>query len=355
MMFDLPDHQTLYTALVTRDPSYEGRAFVVVRTTGIFCRLVCPARNPNSENCQFYPSVAECITAGFRPCKRCHPISSTPGGEPVVTQLLAALEADPTRRWSETDVAQMGLDPSTVRRAFKRQLGLTFLDLARQRRLQEGFSTLSDGGRLIDAQLDSGFSSASGFRAAFARLLGKSPGQFTGHELMRADCITTDLGTMIAVSDKDRLHLLEFADRRALPQELKSLQGATPGGIGLGRFAPIDQVTGELAAYLNGTDPTFRTPLAMHASAFTRAVWDALHDIPVGTVQTYGQIALRLGRPTAVRAVARANGANQIAILIPCHRVIGADGSLTGYGGGLWRKRRLIDLETEYRLKNEER
>ena len=105
MMFDLPDHQTLYTALVARDPSYEGRAFVGVRTTGIFCRLVCPARNPNSENCQFYPSVAECITAGFRPCKRCHPISSTPGGEPVVTQLLAALEADPTRRWSETDVA----------------------------------------------------------------------------------------------------------------------------------------------------------------------------------------------------------------------------------------------------------
>jgi AraC family transcriptional regulator of adaptative response/methylated-DNA-[protein]-cysteine methyltransferase len=140
-----------------------------------------------------------------------------------------------------------------------------------------------------------------------------------------------------------------------LPRELKLLKGATLGGISLGWFVSMDQVTGELAAYLNGTDPTFCMPLAMHASAFTRAVWDQLQDIPVRTVQAYGQIALRLGRPTAVRAVIRGNGTNQIAILIPCHRVIGADGSLTGYGGGLWRKRRLIDLEAECRLKSAQR
>lgn len=344
MLFQLPDFDTLYTALVSRDGSYEGRAFVGVTTTGIFCRLTCPARKPKPENCQFHETVAECYEAGFRPCKRCHPL----GKDPVVQTLLTALEADPSKRWSEGDVVQMGFDPSTIRRAFKRNFGMTFLDMARQARLRGGFQTLSDGGRVIDAQLTAGFSSPSAFRKAFAKLLGANPAEFLNDALLKADWIETPLGAMIAVSDASALHLLEFADRKALPAELQKLRKATRGNVGVGRFAPTDQIEVELKAFFAGKSDRFATPLALHGSPFTKDVWEALRDIPTGETRSYGQIAKAIEHPTANRAVARANGANQIAIVIPCHRVIGADGSLTGYGGGLWRKQKLIELERQY-------
>ncbi|AMY68576.1 DNA-O6-methylguanine--protein-cysteine S-methyltransferase / transcriptional regulator Ada [Frigidibacter mobilis] len=162
--------------------------------------------------------------------------------------------------------------------------------------------------------------------------------------LLQADWIDTPIGPMIAVADRRSLHLLEFADRKALPAELARLRKMA-GGIGLGRPAPIDQIAAELGAFFAGTSADFATPLALHGSAFTRAVWQILRQIPPGTTRSYGDIARQMGRPEAARAVARANGANQIALVIPCHRVIGADGALTGYGGGLWRKQRLIELE----------
>ncbi len=348
MLFDLPDDDALYLALDTRDPAWEGRAYVGVTSTGIFCRLTCPARTPKRENCQFYETVTQCVEAGFRPCKRCHPLSPMAESEPAVRDLLIALQADPTRRWSETDISARGYDPSTVRRAFKRNFGMTFLELARQRRLAEGFTTLSTGGKVIDAQLDAGFSSASAFRRAFAKLLGQAPGQFPKDAMLRADWITSPLGPMLAVADKHALHLLEFFDRKALPNELKKLRSITKSDIALGRFPPIEQVSAELDQFFSGQSAQFTTPLAQHGSPFTRAVWAALRDIPAGETRSYGQLAASLGRPNATRAVARANGANQIALLVPCHRVLGADGALTGYGGGLWRKQRLIEIERTY-------
>ena len=344
-MFDLPDDDVLYAALLARDPSYEGRAFVGVASTGIFCRLTCPAKKPLRRNCHFFGTVAEAAAEGFRPCKRCRPLG---GAEPFVEALLAALQDDPARRWGEGDLVALGHDPSTVRRAFRRQFGVTFLDMARAARLRSGFGTLREGGRVIEAQLEAGFASGSGFRSAFARLLGRAPGAFTGREMLKADWIETPLGGMIAVVDARALHLLEFADRKALPSELKRLSGLVKGDLGIGRTLVTDRVEAELAAYFGGEEAAFTVPLALHGSDFTRAVWDELRRIPAGATRSYTQIAAAIGRPSAVRAVARANGANQIAIVIPCHRVIGEDGSLTGYGGGLWRKERLIALERGY-------
>lgn len=348
MLFDLPDPETLYTALIARDPAFDGRAYVGVTTTGVFCRLTCPARKPKVENCRWFDSAADCLAAGFRPCRRCHPLTTAGAGDPVIAQLLQRLDDDPARRWSEDDIIALGFDPSTVRRAFKRSLGLTFLELARQRRLMTGFTTLAEGGRVIDAQLAAGFDSPSSFRTAFARLMGQSPATFARNALLRADWIDTPLGAMLAVSDPHALHLLEFTDRKALPGELARLSKANPSGIGIGRNAPTDRITAELDAYFKGESPRFTVPLAPQGSAFAIAVWDHLKTIPAGQTRTYGQIARDIGRPTATRAVARANGANQIAIVIPCHRVLGADGTLTGYGGGLWRKDRLIALEKHY-------
>ncbi|MHA1127421.1 MAG: bifunctional transcriptional activator/DNA repair enzyme AdaA [Alphaproteobacteria bacterium] len=345
MLFKLPDHDTLYTALVARDSSYDGRAYVGVSSTGIFCRLTCPARKPKPENCQFYDSIAGCLEAGFRPCKRCHPLAPTAESDPAIQTLLKALEDRPIYRWSESDIARMGFDLSTVRRSFKRQFGMTFLEMARLSRVRDGFETLSNGGRVIDAQLDAGFSSPSAFRTAFAKLLGTTPASFTSDALLKADWIETPLGAMIAVSDKSALHLLEFADRKALPAELKKLRTQVRGDLGIGRYPPTDQIEAELTAFFAAKSDQFTVPLALHGSPFTREVWRALRDIPAGETRSYGQIAKAIGNPTAARAVARANGANQISIVIPCHRVIGADGSLTGYGGGLWRKQKLIELE----------
>lgn len=268
--------------------------------------------------------------------------------DPVVHDLLTRLDEDPTHRWSETQISELSYDPSTIRRTFKRTFDTTFLDLSRAPRLQAGFTTLADGGQVIDAQLEVGFESASAFRTAFAKMIGIKLSEFFSDALLRADWFQTALGPMIGIADNTHLHLLEFADRKALPTELKRLQKAT-GGIGWGSTAPLEQAKTELAAYFAGKSGSFRTPLALHGTPFTKSVWHALLRTPAGHTQTYAALAQRLNHPTATRAVARANGTNQIAILIPCHRIIGADGNLTGYGGGLWRKRKLIDLERQYR------
>jgi AraC family transcriptional regulator of adaptative response/methylated-DNA-[protein]-cysteine methyltransferase len=348
MMFDFPDDDTLYDALLTRDAQFEGRAYVCVATTGIFCRLTCPARKPLRQNCTFRPSIGACITAGFRPCKRCTPLAPAAKADPQVATLLAALDAQPDKRWAEGDITAIGFDLSTIRRAFKRHFGMTFLEMARQRRLREGFESLSSGATVITAQFEASFESASGFRAAFARLLGAAPGDLGTTGLLLASWIPTPLGDMIAISSAQHLHLLEFVGRKALPAEVRKLATQAKGALGLGSYGPTEQVRAELAAYFAGHSAQFDTPLAMQGSTFAKAVWSALRDIPAGERRSYGQIARDIGAPAAIRAVARANGANQIALLVPCHRVLGSDGSLTGYGGGLWRKQRLLEIEQQF-------
>lgn len=347
MLFNLPPDDTLYAAMAARDAAWDGHAFVGVTSTGIFCRIPCPARIPKRENCRFFDRASACIEAGFRPCKRCHPL----GDDPIVERLMIALKNDPLRRWGEHDLTAMGLELSTVRRAFKRATGQTFLELARQRRVAASLGTLSEGENVVFAQIDAGFESPSAFRNAFARIIGRAPGNFAKDAILRADWIRSPLGPMIAVSDRHALHLLEFPERKALPRELDLLWRDAKGQIGFGRFPATDRIEAELAAYFAGESARFDTPLAPRGTTFQRDVWEQLRHIPAGQTRSYGEIARALGRPSAVRAVAAANGANPIAIVIPCHRVIGADGALTGYGGGIWRKRQLISIERRFREK----
>ena len=354
MLFDLPDHDTLYQALLDRNAVYDGQAYVGVSTTGVFCRLTCPARKPKTENCTFYASVGECIESGYRACKRCHPLQPMASADPAIAALLAALDERPEYRWSESDIDSMGFDLSTVRRSFKRQFGMTFLEMARQRRLRDGFETISDGGKVIDAQLNAGFESASAFRASFSKLLGRAPGRLDNTPILFADWVETPLGPMITVCSKYQMHLLEFVDRKALKTELGKLDALAKGKVGIGKTQPGAQIRGELNKFFDGVSANFSTPLAYSGSAFAQSVWDELRLIQPGQTRSYSEIAKRIGRPSATRAVARANGANQIALVVPCHRVIGADGSLTGYGGGLWRKQKLLEIERHYRTTSRE-
>ncbi|MDO5643667.1 MAG: trifunctional transcriptional activator/DNA repair protein Ada/methylated-DNA--[protein]-cysteine S-methyltransferase [Paracoccus sp. (in: a-proteobacteria)] len=348
-MFDLPDETVLYAALTARDPAYEGRAYVGVISTGIFCRLTCPARKPLARNCRWFATPRDALAGGFRPCKRCHPQGATAEGDAAVSRLRAMIEAEPARRWTESDLADMGYDPSTIRRAFRRHFGMTFLQMARNLRLREGARRVAQGDAVIEAQLDAGFDSASGFRQAFARLFGHPPAAMRGAGGLVADWIETPLGGMIAVADDNALHLLEFSDRKALKEQLARLSKAAGGRIGLGQSAITAETARQLADFFAGKRARFDLPLAPHGTAFQRRVWEALRAIPAGQTRSYAELARAIGQPTASRAVAGANASNGIAIVIPCHRVIGADGTLTGYAGGLWRKEKLIAAERAYR------
>ncbi len=190
----------------------------------------------------------------------------------------------------------------------------------------------------------------SGFRAAITKLFGTAPAALRGQELLKADFLETPIGTMLAIGDDHALHLLEFIDRPALASEIKRLQARQRQGVMLGKNRITDQTKDEIARYFEGRDHGFSIRLAGHGTVFERDVWRRLQAIPIGETRSYSALAAELGRDSAVRAVARANGTNQIAIIIPCHRVIGADGSLTGYGGGLWRKRWLIEHERRMAL-----
>jgi AraC family transcriptional regulator of adaptative response/methylated-DNA-[protein]-cysteine methyltransferase len=338
------DDATCYAALLGRDADYDGVFYVGVRTTGIFCRPICPARKPKRENCEFFADAQAALLAAYRPCERCRPLSHPNETSDVVRRLVAAVEREPLKRWRDADFDALAVHASTARRQFQRRFGMTFVEYARARRLGSAFKAIRSGERVIDAQLDAGFESPSGFRDAFARIMGAPPASRATRALFAA-WLDTPLGPMTAVADEHALHLLEFVDRRGLEREIERLRHRQKAGIAPGRTAPIAQIEQELAAYFAGRALTFATPLARCGSPFQNAVWDALKTIPPGETWSYARLARAVGRPQAVRAAGTANGANTLAIVIPCHRVINASGELGGYGGGLPRKRWLLEHE----------
>lgn len=200
---------------------------------------------------------------------------------------------------------------------------------------------------MIEAAPEPRGESDNELRATIEALLDRSSPRAGGLFGLQAQWIETTIGPMLAVADHEGLHLLEFADRTALPRELERLQRAC-GSVRLGWNAMLDRTADALARYFERGDAAFTIPVVQRGSAFERSVWAALQRVPAGGMRTYGALAQAIGRPSAVRAVARANGANQVAILIPCHRIIGSDGALVGYGGKIWRKRWLLDHERRF-------
>jgi AraC family transcriptional regulator, regulatory protein of adaptative response / methylated-DNA-[protein]-cysteine methyltransferase len=344
-MTNLPPAEVMYRAVVAHDPAFEGLFFVGVATTGIFCRPTCRVRTPKRENVEFFASTSAALHAGYRPCLRCQPLDSGRGAPPLVGQLLAAVEDEPTGRLRDVDLARRGIDPSTARRTFKRYCGMTFHAYHRARRMGIALAGVRQGKSILDLQLDHGFESGSGFRGAFNRLVGAAPSRARDAACLYAQWFETPLGAMLALADDNGLALLEFVDRRGLERELEHFQRQLKRRILPGAHRLLAQIGDELAAYFAGRTLTFATPLALAGSPFQRAVWNELQSIPAGRTRSYAEVAAAIGRPAAVRAVGRANGDNRLCIVVPCHRVIGADGALTGYGGGLWRKQWLLDHE----------
>lgn len=183
-----------------------------------------------------------------------------------------------------------------------------------------------------------------------ASLLMNAPPSSTQRDLqtLKASCLPSPLGPMIAIASDDALYLLEFVDCRGLAREVERLRQQTKSAIILGKTVPIVSIEQELKAWFEGALRTFKTPLFLLGSPFQQRAWDALCRIPYGETRSYLEQATAINRPSACRAVANANGANQLAIVIPCHRIINSNGDLGGYGGGIARKQWLIDHEKRY-------
>jgi AraC family transcriptional regulator of adaptative response/methylated-DNA-[protein]-cysteine methyltransferase len=258
--------------------------------------------------------------------------------------LVDDMQRQPDLRLRDQDLRERGLDPVQVRRTFKRSFGMTFQAYQRACRLGTAMRSLHEGSPTLDAGLDAGFESDSGFRAAFARVFGDTPGQARGKAWLTATWLETPLGPMLAIGGDQGLELLEFVDRRALETELRELRRSL-GPIAPGDHPVLIQTRQEVREYFEGTRQHFTLPLNQRGSVFQLKAWQALCRIPFGQTRSYSDMAREVGSPAAVRAIGRVNGQNRIAIVIPCHRVIRSDGSLCGYGGGRWRKHWLLEHE----------
>ena len=344
-MTTLHTAETMYRALVDRDTQFEGVFYVAVRTTRVFCRPTCPARKPRPENVEYFASPQEALYRGYRPCSRCKPMDTQQGPPELATRLLGLVEQSPAQKLTDQELLDMDIDPSTARRQFKRYYGMTFHAYRRARRMGLALHKVRKGEPVIDAQLQNGFESASGFWDAFERVFGAPPSKSDKVDCLQARWIETPLGAMLALANDDGLHLLEFIDRRGLENELIWIRKRIKSAVVPGNNEHLDQTAEELKRYFDGTATEFNVPLVLIGSDFERDVWESLRQIPAGETRSYSDLARQLGKPAAVRAVGRANGSNPLCLMVPCHRVIGADGNLVGYGGGLWRKKWLLDHE----------
>ncbi len=346
-MFSSTKKDEYYQALLAKDSQYEGVFYVGVKTTGVFCRPTCPARKPKFDNCEFFSNAQEALLASFRPCKRCQPLSHPNQVSDLVQALVGAVEENPEKRWKDRDFEELSVNSSIARRQFQKRFGMTFVEYARARRMGIAMKQIRSGKRVIDAQVASGYESGSGFRDAFSKIMGTPPSAKGTHKILKAAWIDTRLGPMIAVADDDHLYLLEFVDRRGLEREVERLRKRTKSKIIPGDAKPIDLIRVELELYFSGKLKQFTTPICLLGSDFQKSVWCALLQIPYGQTCSYADLAKSIGNKSAYRAVANANGCNQLAIIVPCHRVINSNGELGGYGGGIKRKEWLIHLEKE--------
>ena len=331
-------------AIMRRSADYDGLFFFAVRTTGVFCRPSCAARKPRPANVEFFSSPREALLAGYRPCKRCRPLD-LPGAHPAwAAELIGRVERSPELRIRDRDLRAAGIEPERARRYFQQRYGMTFHAFARGYRLRRAFAQLRRGADLDEVAMSHGFESHSGFREAFGRLLGAAPGSSRTADCVTLTWIESPVGPLVAGATDAGVCLLEFSDRRMLEAQLESVRQRL-GPLLPGAHPLLDQLRAELAEYFAGTRREFSVPLVYPGTPFQVKVWDGLRRIPYGETRSYEQLAWSVGAPNAQRAVGHANGLNRLAILIPCHRVVNKDGKLGGYGGGLWRKQLLLDLE----------
>ncbi len=324
-------------------------AFVTgVITTGIFCKPSCRAKKPKAKNIIFYDSPEEAIVNGFRPCKICKPMEIKGKTPDYIKKIIAELQEDPYLKIKDTDLRERDIEPNKIRRWFKENHHITFHAYQRMLRMNKAYNQIKGGNSVTNTAFALGYDSLSGFNESWKHIFGKAP-QHTDKKVINLIRLTTKIGPMFACASQKGICLLDFTDRRMLESEFKALCRRLNAVILPGRNKHLEQVQIQVTEYLEGKRKTFEMPLDAPGTDFQQTVWACLQGIPYGETWSYKEQAIKLGRAKAVRAVASANGHNRIAFIIPCHRVIGSNGDLRGYGGGIKRKAWLLDLEQSAR------
>ncbi len=334
-----------YEALLNRDSTYVGIFYAGVKTTLVFCIATCRARKPKKENVVFYKTYSQALKNGFRPCKICSPTENANETPRQVVEAINLVKENPKEKISDDLLRKNDISPDLARRWFKKNYGITFHAFQRMYRINNAYKELKDGKKTTQTAFETGYESLSGFGYTYKKLIGKSPAKSTSENIILINRLTTPLGPMFVCATDKGICLLEFTDRKMLESEFKDLQKLLNAEILIGENNYIKQLKTELREYFDGKRKHFDVQLETPGTPFQKEVWRILNTISFGTTSTYEQQAHKLNNPKAVRAVGRANGLNRISIVIPCHRVIGKNGNLTGYGGGIERKKWLIDFE----------
>jgi AraC family transcriptional regulator of adaptative response/methylated-DNA-[protein]-cysteine methyltransferase len=335
-----------YQALINRDSQYQGVFYAGIITTGIFCLSTCRARKPKEENVYYFDTIKEALQQGYRPCKICCPTSTNDTMPPDIQKALDLLKTQPNLKINDQTMREEGLSPSKIRRWFKSNYGMTFQSYQRMIRLNEGYELLKKGKNVTQSAFATGYNSLSGFGYTFKQTFGSPPEDAGTLNILQLHRFDTPLGAMYACTSADGLTLLEFTDRRMLETEFEDLSKRLKAKIVVAENELHKKVAKQLNEYFSHNRKEFDLPLDMPGTDFQKEVWNQLLKIPFGETRSYKKQSEAIGKPEAIRAVASANGQNRIAIIVPCHRIIGSDGSLTGYAGGLPRKKWLLEHES---------
>jgi AraC family transcriptional regulator of adaptative response/methylated-DNA-[protein]-cysteine methyltransferase len=338
-----------WSALCARNPDADGSFIYGVSTTGVYCRPSCPARRPRRENVTFYPGALEAEAAGFRPCKRCRP------GDQPLAERQAALVAKVCRMIEDAFetpsldelAAGAGISPFHLHRLFKRFTGLTPRAYGAAKKAERIKRELERGREVTHAIYAAGYGSSSRFYEHARSRLGMAPTSYKAggkHEQIRFAVGECSLGhVLVAATDKGICEVRLGDDPQRLVEEL---QDRFSGADLVGGDAEFEQAVQIVVSHIESPrEGASALPLDVRGTAFQQRVWEALSQIPPGSTASYAEIAASIGQPSATRAVAQACGANRIAVLIPCHRVIRTDGSEGGYRWGIERKRALLARE----------
>lgn len=334
--------------VVARDRSADGQFWYSVATTGVYCRPSCPSRTANPENVTIHASLDAARATGARACKRCRPedVSMDTAKAAVVAKACAFIEAREELPSLAELAAAVGLSPSHFHRLFKATTGLTprgYANAHQERRVREG---LAGTETVTGAMYDAGFRSSGRFYERTKGMLGMTPSTYRAggsNEIIRFAVGQSSLGAvLVASTDKGVVAILLGDDPDALVRELQErFQKATL----VGGDAEYERLVATVVGFVEAPRVGLDLPLDVRGTSFQQRVWKALRKIPAGRTMSYREIAKRLGAPSATRAVAGACAANHLAVAIPCHRVVRADGTLSGYAWGVERKRALIDRE----------
>jgi AraC family transcriptional regulator of adaptative response/methylated-DNA-[protein]-cysteine methyltransferase len=343
-----------WEAVVARDAAFDGQFYFSVETTGVYCRPGCAARLPKRANVRFHETREEAEAAGYRPCKRCRPDQPSLGEQHAekVAQACRLIETADEEPKLDALAEAVGLSAYHFHRIFKQALGVTPKAYAMAHRSKRARKSLVEKGTVTEAIYDAGFNSNGRFYANSWEMLGMTPSDFrsgASGQTIRYTIGKSSLGlTLIAASEKG-ICAIFFGDE---PEGLREdLQATFPRAVIVGADKSFEKLTAKVLAFVDDPAKDLDLPLDVRGTAFQQRVWDALRRIPIGSTMSYAGLAKEIGAPKAVRAVARACATNPVAVAIPCHRVVGSNGSLTGYRGGVERKRALLAKEARTKFK----